>query len=112
MDVDMDVDMDESKEELSFVPSAVSDSTGWHETKSRCSKQHQKEGFKFYDVASVKEEDDGEPNTNNICLKKCYFFAKSLLEDLPYNEELALLREGDSLRLQSSMVRRSIRRKT
>ena len=29
----MDVDMDESNEELSFVPSAVSDSAGWHERK-------------------------------------------------------------------------------
>ena len=35
----VDVDVDESKEELSFVPSVVSDSVGWHEPKFRCDRQ-------------------------------------------------------------------------
>ena len=58
----MDVDMDESEEELIFVPSAVSDSAGWHELKFRCDRQCRKEGFKFFDIASAMVEDDGEPS--------------------------------------------------
>ena len=33
---DMDVDIDENKEEVSFVPSAACDSAGWHEPRLRC----------------------------------------------------------------------------
>ena len=36
---DMDVDMDENKDELSFVPSAVSGTAGWHEPKFKFHKQ-------------------------------------------------------------------------
>ena len=65
---DMDLDMDENKEELRFVPSTVSRSAGWHEPKFRCDEQCRKEGFKFHDIASVMVEDDGEPPTRNLCL--------------------------------------------
>ena len=41
---DMDVDMDE-KEELSFVPSAVSRTAGWHEPKLVCDRQCREDGF-------------------------------------------------------------------
>ena len=51
--------MDENKEELRFVPSAVSDSAGWHEIKCRRHRQCWKEGLKFCDVASTIVEDDG-----------------------------------------------------
>ena len=43
---------DETKEELSFVASAVRDSAGWHAAKFKCDRQWQKEGFKFYDIAN------------------------------------------------------------
>ena len=68
---DMDVDMDENKEELRFVRSAVSDSAGWHEIKCRCHRQCWKEGLKFCDVAATIVEDDGEPHTINLC-PNCY----------------------------------------
>ena len=55
------VAMDESKEELTFVPSAVSNSGGWH---------------KFYDIASIMVEGDGEPHTLNLYLKCPQFKAK------------------------------------
>ena len=44
---DMDVDMDENKEEWSFIPSAVSSSAGWHEPKLMCDRQCREEGFKL-----------------------------------------------------------------
>ena len=37
----MHVDMDENKEELSFAPSALSDSAGWHEPEFMCDRQCQ-----------------------------------------------------------------------
>ena len=54
----MDVDTDENKDELSFMPSAVSSSTGWHEPKFMCDRQCQQEKFNFFDIASVMVEDD------------------------------------------------------
>ena len=67
----LNVDMDENNEELSFVPRAVSDSAGWHEPKLRCDRQCRKEGFKFYEIASIVVEDDGERHTLNLCVT-CY----------------------------------------
>ena len=66
---DTDVGMDETKEELSFVASAVSDSAGWHAPKFKCDRQWRKEGFKFYDIASIMVEDDGELHTIHFCTK-------------------------------------------
>ena len=36
---DMDVEVDENKEELSFIPSAVSSSAGWHEPQFMCDRR-------------------------------------------------------------------------
>ena len=55
-------------EELSFGPSAVSRSAGWHESKFMCDRKCRKEGFKFYDIASVK----WKTTTVNGYLKKCH----------------------------------------
>ena len=44
---DIDVDMDENKEEWSFIPSAVSSSAGWHEPKFMCVRQCREEGFQI-----------------------------------------------------------------
>ena len=44
---DIEVDRDEVKEELSFFPSTVSVSTGWHEPKFICGNQCRKGAFKF-----------------------------------------------------------------
>ena len=43
---------DEGKEDMSFVPSAVSDSAQWHEPKFMCDRQGRKGGFKFCDIAA------------------------------------------------------------
>ena len=59
----MGVDRDLDKEEMSFVPGAVSDSVGWHEPRFMCDRHSGKDGFKFHDIASVMMEDDGEPHT-------------------------------------------------
>ena len=67
---DMDVDMDE-KEELSFVPSAVSRTAGWHEPKLVCDRQCREDGFQVPRHASVMVVDDGEAHTMNHC-KVCY----------------------------------------
>ena len=40
---DMDVDMDENKQELSFIPIAVSDSAGWREPNIMCDRQFREE---------------------------------------------------------------------
>ena len=48
---------------MSFVPSAASDSAGWYEPKFMCDRRCRKEGFKFYDIASIMVEEDGEPHT-------------------------------------------------
>ena len=53
---DMDVDMDESNEELSSLSSAA----GWHEPQFMCDRQCQEQGFQNYDIASVMVADDGE----------------------------------------------------
>ena len=48
---DMEVDDYESLEEAGFVPSAVSDSAGWHDqliVKHVCDKKCIKESFKFF----------------------------------------------------------------
>ena len=60
----MEVDWWEDKEELGFVPRAVSDSAGWCEPKFMCDWQCRKEGFKFYDIASTMVEDGGVPHTH------------------------------------------------
>ena len=60
---DIEVDIDEDTDELSFVPSAVSRSNRWHEPKFMCDRQCRKEGCKYYDIASVTVEDDGKPHT-------------------------------------------------
>ena len=43
-------DMDENKEELSFIPSAVS---SWHEPKLICDRQCWKKGLQYMDIASL-----------------------------------------------------------
>ena len=71
---DMEVDKEEGMEELTFVPSAVSDSAGWHEplrVKYMCDQKCNKEGFKFYDIAAILVEDDGKPHTINLC-RNCF----------------------------------------
>ena len=40
----MDVTMDENKEELSFIPSAVSSSAGWYEQQFMCDRQCREKG--------------------------------------------------------------------
>ena len=60
-------DRDEGKEELSVVPSAVSDSAGWHEPRCMRDRQFRKEGFMFDDIVDVIVEEDGEPDTMNVC---------------------------------------------
>ena len=64
---DMDVDMDENKEDLNFIHSALSSSAGWHGPKLMCDRQCGKEGFMYYDIAPVMVEDDGEPLVINLC---------------------------------------------
>ena len=49
---DMDLDTDVHKGELSFIPSAVSSSAGWNESKFMCDRQCREEGFTYFDVAS------------------------------------------------------------
>ena len=58
---ELDVDRDEAQVEFCFVPSVVSDSAGWRESKFMCDRQCRKESFKFHDIASLMAEDDGEP---------------------------------------------------
>ena len=67
----MEDDRKKGREEMSFFCSAVSESAGWYEPKFVCDMQCRKEGFKFYDIASIMVEDDGEPHTINFCMK-CY----------------------------------------
>ena len=55
---DMEVDIDENKEESSCIPSALSSSVGWDEPQFTCDRQCPKQGFKYYDIASVIIEDD------------------------------------------------------
>ena len=62
----MDVDRDEGKEDVSFVPSAVSDSDEWHELRFMSYRQCRKEG-----IAAIVMEDDGKPHKINFC-KYCY----------------------------------------
>ena len=64
---DVDVDMDENKEELSFCPSGR-EQFAWN---GMSHNSRAKDGFKHCDIASVMVEDDGEPNTINLC-KCCY----------------------------------------
>ena len=61
-------------EELGLVPSAVSDSTGWHERlgvqymyDQRCNE----ECFKFFDIAAILVARDGKPHTINLC-RNCH----------------------------------------
>ena len=68
---DMEVARDEGMEELSFVPSAVSDTAGWHKARFMCDKRCKREGFKFYDITPFSVEDEGRPHTVNLC-KNCY----------------------------------------
>ena len=63
----MEVDLPESKEERSFIPSAVSSSAGWHEAKFMCDRHCQEEGFQYFDSVSVVVEDSGELCTRNLC---------------------------------------------
>ena len=71
---DVEVDLNKSLEELSFVPSVVSDSARWRDSfrvKYMCDKKCNKEGFKFCDIAPILVEDDGKPHTINLC-RNCY----------------------------------------
>ena len=68
---DMNVDVDENKEELSFIPSAVSSLAGWHEPKFVCDRQCREKEFQYCDIASVMVEDDGAPHTMRLC-RDCY----------------------------------------
>ena len=70
----MEVDDDKNSEKMGFVPSSVSDSAGWRETlriKYMCGKKCEEESFKFYDLASIVEEEDGKPQTIKLC-RNCY----------------------------------------
>ena len=67
---DMEVDDDESLEEMGSVPSAVSDSAGWHEP-LRVKHMCDKESFKFFDIAFILVEDGGRPHTINLCRQCC-----------------------------------------
>ena len=58
-------------EELSFVPSTVSDSAAGHEPRFVCDRQCRKEGFTFNDIVLIRCEDDGKPHTINLCMD-CY----------------------------------------
>ena len=62
---DVDVDMCENKDELSFIPSAVVSSAGWCEHQFTRDRQSRKKGFLYFGIASVMVEDDGEPYTTN-----------------------------------------------
>ena len=72
----MEVDRDEDKKEMSFVPSALSDSAGWYEPKFMCGRELKfmcdrecsKEGFKVHATASVMVEDDGELTAQHLCM--------------------------------------------
>ena len=46
----------------------VSDLAGWHEHRFMCDRQCRKDGFKFYDIASIMVEDDGRLDTINLCM--------------------------------------------
>ena len=63
----MDVDVNENTEELSFIPSTVSNSGDWHEPQFMCDKQCRRKGFKYSHIASVVVGDDGEPHTKKHC---------------------------------------------
>ena len=63
-------DMDENKEELSFIPSAVSSSAGWREPQFMCDRQCPKKRFQYFAIASAMVKDDGGLHTINIC-KDC-----------------------------------------
>ena len=58
--------MHEHEEELSFVTDAVSDSAGRHEPMFMCDGQCRKERSKFFDIASIMVEDDGQPHTIHL----------------------------------------------
>ena len=62
--------MAENKEELSFMPSAVSSSAGWHEPNFCVTGNVGEKGFKYNDIASVMVEDHGEHKIN-VC-KNCH----------------------------------------
>ena len=68
---DMNVDVDENKEEVSFNPSAVSSSAGRHEPKFVCDRQCREKEFWCCEIASVVVEDDGAPRTIHLC-RDCY----------------------------------------
>ena len=67
-DNDMDLGKDEGMEELSFIPSVVIDSAGWHELiANTCAiKSAKKEGFKLHGIAAILVEDDGKPHTISL----------------------------------------------
>ena len=52
---DMDFDVDENKEELSFIDP------------NSCVSGNAKQGFKYYDIVSVMVEDSGKLHTRNLC---------------------------------------------
>ena len=52
--------MDENTEDMSYIPIAVSNSAGWHDSKLMCDRQWQDELFQHFDIASVMVDDDGE----------------------------------------------------
>ena len=56
-------------EELSFVPSAVSDTAGWCKPRFMCGKKWRKGGFKFFDIEAILVEDEGRPHAINLCKK-------------------------------------------
>ena len=68
---DIDVDRDRDKEELSIVPRTVSDSPGWHEPRCMRDRQFRKEVFMFDDIVDIIVEEDGEPDTMNVCKGYC-----------------------------------------
>ena len=58
---DVGVAMDEDKEALSLVPSAVSDSADWREPKFMYDGQCREGGFRFNEVTATLVEDDEKP---------------------------------------------------
>ena len=82
---DMDVEMNENTEELSFMAIAGSNSADWHEP-HMCDGQCRKNGFKHHDIASVlvEKETTAKPHTMNLC-KACYSVRQGERKELAVN---------------------------
>ena len=68
MEQTMETEDEEEMEELSFVPSAVSEPR-W--SLQRCDNKCREKGFTFFQVAAVVSQEGGAAHTINLC-KQCY----------------------------------------